>query len=136
MMQKNSLYNDFLNSGDIILGMSGGEGWGLPEFQSTALGKHAVILNATAYKEWANESNAVLVEPNGKEDAADGIFFKKGGVFNQGEIFTFDEDEFIAGCEKAVERYKENPVNTEGLKLQEDFTYAKTVDAIMEVMNA
>ena len=136
LMQKNSLYNDFLNSGDIILGMSGGEGWGLPEFQSTALGKHAVILNATAYKEWANESNAVLVEPNGKEDAADGIFFKKGGVFNQGEIFTFDEDEFIAGCEKAVERYKENPVNTEGLKLQEDFTYAKTVDAIMEVMNA
>ena len=136
MMQKNSLYNDFLNSGDIILGMSGGEGWGLPEFQSTALGKHAVILNATAYKEWANESNSVLVEPNGKEEAADGVFFKKGGAFNQGNIFTFDEDEFIAGCEKAVERYKENPVNSEGLKLQEEFTYAKTVDAIMEVMNA
>ncbi len=54
-MQKNSLYNDYLNSANIILGMSGGEGWGLPEFQSVALGKHAVILNATGYKDWATE---------------------------------------------------------------------------------
>ena len=37
MMQKNSLYNDFLNSGNIVLGMSGAEGWGLPEFQSVVL---------------------------------------------------------------------------------------------------
>ena len=70
------------------------------------LGKHSVILNATSYKDWADDSNSVMVEPNGKTDAADGVFFKKGGFFNQGEIFTFDEDEFIAGCEKAVERYK------------------------------
>ena len=42
-MVQNVLYNDFLNSGDIIIGMSGAEGWGLPEFQSAAIGKHAVI---------------------------------------------------------------------------------------------
>jgi hypothetical protein len=136
LMQKNSLYNDFLNSGNIVLGMSGAEGWGLPEFQSVALGKHSVILNASAYKEWATEENSVLVEPNGKEDSADGVFFKKGSPYNQGNIFTFDEDAFIDGCEKAIERYKASPENTSGLKLQEDFTYSKTVDAIMEVMNA
>ena len=136
MMQKNILYNDFLNSGNIILGMSGAEGWGLPEFQSVALGKHAVILNATAYKEWATSENCVLVEPNGKEDSADGVFFKKGSPYNQGKIFTFDEDAFIYGCEKAIERYKDSPENTSGLKLQEDFTYSKTVDAITEVMSA
>ena len=136
MMQKNSLYNDFLNSGNIVLGMSGAEGWGLPEFQSVALGKHSVILNASAYKEWSTEENSVLVEPNGKEDSADGVFFKKGNPYNQGNIFTFDEDAFIDGCEKAIERYKDSPENTSGLKLQEDFTYSKTVDAIMEVMNA
>jgi glycosyltransferase involved in cell wall biosynthesis len=136
LMQKNVLYNDFLNSGNIIIGMSGAEGWGLPEFQSVALGKHGVILNATAYKEWANEKNCVLVEPNGKEEAVDGRFFKKGGAYNQGNIHTFDEDEFIEGCEKAIQRYKENPINSAGLQLQEDFTYAKTVDAIMEVMSA
>jgi len=136
MMQKNSLYNDYLNSGNISIGMSGAEGWGLPEFQSVALGKHAVILNATSYKDWATEKNSVLVEPNGKTDAADGIFFKKGGAFNQGQIFTFDPDEFINGCEKAVERYKESPLNEEGIKLQDDFSYSNTVDKIMEVMSA
>ncbi len=134
IMQKNSLYNDFLNSGNIIIGMSGGEGWGLPEFQSVALGKHAVILNATAYKEWATDSNAVLVEPNGKTEAYDGVFFKKGGAFNQGNIYTFDEDAFIDGCEKAVERYRENPINTAGIALQNDFSYAKTADAIIKIM--
>ena len=135
-MQKNSLYNDFLNSGNIILGMSGAEGWGLPEFQSVALGKHGVILNATAYKEWANENNSVLIEPRGKEEAHDGVFFKKGGAFNQGNIYTFNEDDFIDGCEKAIERYKASPKNSEGLKLQDKFTYKNTVDAIIKVMDA
>jgi len=48
--------------------MSGGEGWGLPEFQSVALGKHGVILNSSGYQDWANEKNTVMVQPNGKED--------------------------------------------------------------------
>ena len=136
MMQKNSLYNDFLNSGNIILGMSGAEGWGLPEFQSVALGKHSVILNASAYKDWATNENSILVEANGKEDSADGVFFKNGGPYNQGQIFTFDEDAFIEGCEKAIERHKASPENVAGLELQDKFTYKKTVDAIMEVMSA
>ena len=49
-MDKNKSYNEFLNSSDIIIGMSGGEGWGLPEFQSVAIGKPSVILNAHGYK--------------------------------------------------------------------------------------
>ena len=136
MMKKNSLYYDFLNSGNIILGMSGAEGWGLPEFQSTALGKHAVILNATSYKDWANPENSTLVEPSGKIDSEDGMFFKKGNPFNQGQIYDFNEDEFIDGCEKAIERYKESPVNTEGLKLQEQFPYSATVEQITNIINA
>lgn len=136
MMQKNLLYNDFLNSGNIVIGMSGAEGWGLPEFQSVALGKHGVILNATSYRDWANDNNVTLVEPNGKEDSADGMFFKRGAPFNQGSIYTFDEDAFIEGCEKAIEKYKSSPVNTEGLKLQDDFSYSNTVDKIQEIMDA
>ena len=131
-MPSNAAYNDFLNSGDIALGMSGGEGWGLPEFQSVALGKHAVILNAHAYKEWANTENAVLVEASGKEEVYDGMFFRQGMPFNQGNIFTFDEDAFIAGCEEAIKRVENNRENEEGLKLQEEFTYTKTLDALIE----
>ena len=133
-MQKNSLYNDYLNSSNIILGVSGGEGWGLPEFQSVALGKHSVMLNATAYKEWATPENSTLLEPNGKRDVYDNIFFHKGSPFNQGNTFVFDDDEFIDACEKAVEKAKANPVNEEGLKLQEKFTYKNTVDEIVKVI--
>ena len=69
-----------------------------------------------------------------KEEAADGVFFKKGGAFNQGNIFTFDKDEFIDGCEKAVERYKSSPINEEGLKLQQKFTYDKTIQSITDII--
>lgn len=132
-LQKNSLYNDFLNSANIVIGMSGGEGWGLPEFHSVALGKHGVIMNAHSYKDWANDQNSVLVEPSGMKPVYDGVFFNEGNATNQGEIFDFDEDQFIAGCEEAIKRYKENPVNENGLKLQEEFSTSKTLDRILEV---
>jgi len=131
-MGKNAIYNDFLNSADIVLGMSGGEGWGLPEFHSVGLGKHAVIMNAHSYKGWANENNSTLVNPGPKMEAYDGVFFHKGQAFNQGNIFDYDEDEFIAACEEAVKKVENNRVNEEGLKIQEEFTVAKTLDRILE----
>ena len=133
-MPKNSLYNDFLNSGDVVIGMSGGEGWALPEFQATALGAHSVILNAHAHKEWANEENSVLVQPSGKTPAEDGLFFQEGQPWNQGNIFDFNEDDFIEGCEKAIERVRSSRVNEAGLKLQEQFTAEKMVDKIVKTL--
>lgn len=132
----NVMYNDYLNSSSIVIGMSGGEGWGLPEFHSVGLGKHAVILDASGYKEWANEDNSVLVKPSGKIEVYDGMFFNKGQPFNQGNIFDFNEDEFIAGCEKAIEKYESNPINEEGKKIQKDFTIDKTIDKLLEIMES
>lgn len=134
-MAQNALYNDFLNSADIVLGMSGGEGWGLPEFHSVALGKHSVILNAHAYKGWANNENSVLVSPNGKTPAYDGMFFQKGSPFNQGNIFTFDEDEFIHACETAIQKAKSSDfVNHNGLLLQKEFSKDKFVDNLISAL--
>lgn len=133
-MPQNVLYNDYLNSGDIIIAMSGGEGWGLPEFHSVGLGTHAVTLNAHSYREWATEENSVLVQPSGKIEAYDGIFFKKGSEFNQGRIYDFHEDEFIAACEKAIQNYQSNPVNENGLKIQEKFSIENSVDRILELL--
>ena len=133
-MPKNSTYNDYLNSGDIVIGMSGAEGWGLPEFQSVALGKHSVILNATSYKEWANNENSVLVEPSGKIEVYDGKFFSKGTPFNQGNIYTFNDDEFIHGCEKAISRVESNKQNVEGIKLQSKFTYEETAKKLLSLI--
>ncbi len=127
----NKIYNDFLNCNNIIIGGSGGEGWGLPEFHSVGIGKHAVILNAHGYKEWANDENSVLFNPINKIPIYDGVFFKEGQPYNQGNIFNWDEEEFIHGCELAIERYKKNPVNEAGLKLQAQFTYDKTLQALL-----
>ena len=135
-MQENVIYNDFLNSGNIILGMSGGEAIGLPEFQSVALGKHAVIMNAHGYKTWANDKNAVLVSPNGKEDAYDGIFFRQGDIANQGAIYTFGEEDFFDGCEKAIDRFRTNPENTHGLEIQKEYTPEKFADTVINLLKS
>ena len=133
-MGKNSVYNNFLNSADVILGLSGGEGWGLPEFHSVALGKHAVILNAHAYKDWANESNAVLLEPSSKIDCYDGMFFKKDRPFNQGKIFDFKEEDLAGALDLVVKRVEASRINHEGLKLQNEFTIDKSLDSILKLL--
>jgi len=131
-MAKNEMYNDFLNSGDIILGMSGGEGWGLPEFHSVGLGKHAVILDCNGYKSWANEENSTLVPPSRKIPAYDNVFFTEGQHINQGSIFDFDEDDFISGCEEAIKKVELNRINEKGLGIQEKFKVQYTYDKITD----
>ncbi len=131
-MPSNILYNDYLNSNDIIIGMSAGEGWGLPEFQSVCLGKHAVILNAHAYKDWANAENSVLVNPSGKIPCYDGFFFNQGTEFNQGNYFDWNEDEFISACEEAEKRFLTDPTNNAGELLAKKFTWSNTTDTILE----
>lgn len=129
-MQINSEVNDFLNSIDIDLGgLSGGEGWNLPSFNATALGKWSVVLNATAHKDWATKDNCILVEPSSLKDCYDDIFFKKGQAFNQGQFFDITDQEMENAIQKSVS-YAKTP-NTEGLKLQKQFTYEKTVETIL-----
>jgi len=111
-------------------------GWGLPEFHSLALGKHCVGLHAHSHKEWMNEENSVLVPPNGKIEAYDNMFFHPGRPFNQGSIYDFDQDVFLAACDKAIEKVKTNKVNQAGLDLQKKFTIENTVDKILKVMES
>ena len=132
-LKSNSEVNEFHNAIDIDLsGMSGAEGWNLPAFNATALGKWSIVLNSSSHTDWANSDNSILVEPNGTETAEDGIFFKKNMPFNQGEIHTFDPEEFISVLEKS-ESYA-NKKNKNGVKLREEFTYEKTVDSVLEIM--
>jgi hypothetical protein len=66
-----------------------------------------------------------MVKSFGKFDSHDGAFFHNGDVKNQGKFFDFKEEDFIEGCEKAIERVEKNPVNENGLKLQEDYSIEK-----------
>lgn len=133
-MPSNEEYNAFINSCSIVLGMSGGEGWGLPEFHSVALGKHAVIHNCSGYKDWANKDNSVLVESRQKINAHDGKFFINGAQWNQGNIFVFDDNEFIHACETALAKNEDSSVNWNGLLLRQKFTYRKMAESIVKEM--
>jgi len=129
-LKTNKEVNEFLNAIDIDLtGLSGGEGWNLPAFNSTCLGKWSIVLNSTSHKDWANSQNSILVEPEGRFDCYDNKFFQKGSKFNQGQFFDFNVEEVISAMELAES--KVGNINTEGLKLAEKFTYSKTVDSIL-----
>ena len=129
-LKTNAEMNEFLNAIDIDLtGMSGGEGWNLPAFNATCLGKWSVVLNETAHKEWANEDNSILVEPNGEQPSEDGVFFKNNTEFNQGTFFTFDDEQLISGMEKAESRVGQ--INTCGTLLGQTFTYKSALEEIL-----
>lgn len=126
-------YNDTLYNSQIDLtGLSSAESWNLPAFNMTALGNWSIVLNATAHKAWANEKNAILVQPNGKKNCADNLFFHNGAPFNQGQFYTFDSQDVIVAMETAAALATGKTENVEGLKLQEEFTYSKTVDNILK----
>ena len=129
-LQKNSEVNDFLNSIDIDLtGLSGGEGWNLPAFNATCLGKWSIVLNATSHKDWANENNSILVEPTGEIECHDQVFFQKGSDFNQGVFYDWEEDAIFNAMENAEK--KVGQINTEGQKLAANLTYSNTTDKIL-----
>ena len=134
-MQTNSEVNDFLNSIDIDLGgLSGAEGWNLPSFNATALGKWSVVMNSTAHKDWATSDNSILIEPSSLKDCYDDVFFKKGQAFNQGQFFNISDEEMENAILKSVS-YAKKP-NPEGVKLQKEFTYEKTVETILCAINS
>lgn len=133
-LSKNAEVNDLLNSIDIDLtGLSGGEGWNLPSFNATCLGKWSVVLNATSHKDWANKENSILIDPSGEFESEDKKFFVKGSSFNQGTFYSVTEDEMISAMEEAEK--KVGQTNTEGQKLADNFTYSKTVDSILSLIS-
>jgi hypothetical protein len=133
-MPRNDIYNDFINSHEIVLGL-GTESWGIPEFTATALGKHSIISNYAGHKQWANNDNSVLVNPCAKIPAYDNMFFHPNQPFNQGSVYDFNEDELVNAFELAIKRVEANKVNIAGLELQKEFTYKKTFDKIYQLLS-
>jgi hypothetical protein len=133
-LKTNSEVNHLLNSADIDLtGLSGAEGWNLPSFNASALGKWSIVYNHTAHQAWATPENSILLDAPEKEKAADGLFFAENGNFNVGNIHSFNEDQVIAAMEQAETKIEQT--NTEGLKLQQEFSYKKSLDIILKHIN-
>lgn len=132
-LKTNSEVNDLMNSVDVNLsGLSNGEGWNLPAFNSAALGKWPIVSNCSSHKDWATKENSILVEPSGKQPCYDNLFFKEGDSFNQGQYYRLDGQEIIEAMKKSIDLAK--TPNKEGRKLQKKFTYKKTIDKIFKII--
>jgi hypothetical protein len=130
-LKSNTEVNQLLNSIDIDLtGLSGAEGWNLPAFNASCLGKWSIVLNETAHKDWANNINSILVESDGKEPAYDNKFFQEGAAFNQGNIYTWNSDN-VAEC-MDLAASKKGQINTAGEKLKDKFSYSRSVDRLLK----
>jgi len=64
----------------------------------------------------------------------DGIFFTKENDFNKGIFYTWSEDEAISAMEKAESKARQ--INTEGVKMGDSMTYAKTVESILSLISS
>lgn len=133
-LKTNSEVNEFINAIDVDLsGLSGAEGWNLPAFNATALGKWSIVMNHTSHKDWATSDNSVLVEPDNQVQAYDKMFFQENGPFNQGNINIISDEKMIDAFKNSEKICKTK--NKEGLKLQKEFTYEKTLNQILEIIN-
>lgn len=131
-LQTRSQLNDLYNATDIIIDCSNYETWSFPSFTCVALGKHAALHYCGGVKGWSSNENASLFYPSGKEIADDGkFFFKDRKDFSYGNWFLWNEDAYIAALEDSIKRFEKNPVNTEGLKLQENFSWTKSAEIIL-----
>jgi hypothetical protein len=129
-LKTNSEMNDVLNAIDIDLtGLSGGEGWNLPAFNATCLGKWSIVLNGTAHKDWATEDNSILVQPTGEQESEDGVFFNKNSPFNQGSFLDFDEESLLNAMSLA--ETKAGQFNSSGALLGQTFTYKRALEDIL-----
>ncbi|MBD35873.1 MAG: hypothetical protein CL512_03815 [Actinobacteria bacterium] len=134
-LPKNSQVNEFINAIDIDLsGLSGAEGWNLPAFNATCMGKWSIVLDCSAHKDWANSENSILVSPNGKEPAADGLFFQENGDFNVGNKYTLDTDEIKEAMKEAEGRVEKKIQNIKGEDTGKEMTYDKSINKILEIM--
>lgn len=134
-LKTNSEINEFHNAIDIDLsGISNGEGWNFGVFNSACLGNVCVVSNCTAHKDWAQGDNIVLVEPEGKELAADGVFFNNGGPFSQGRFYKISDEAIEEGILKGYGVFKNSMGKYDRSDLIEKFSYKRTVDEILKVM--
>jgi len=132
-LKTNSEVNEFMNAIDIDLtGLSGAEGWNLPAFNSTCLGKWSIVMNHTSHKDWANKDNCILVEPDKKEPIYDGVFFHQGHPYNQGNMYSISEDKMIDAFEKAEKI--SGKLNKKGVNLIKEFNYKNSLNKILETI--
>jgi hypothetical protein len=128
--EKNSSVGQFMQFSDIDLsGLSGAEGFNLPCFNMLALNKICVVLDAHAHKDFIQGKKVFKVQPTGKEPIYDGLFFVQGDISNQGNMFSFSDEDAENAINEAVEFFLSGEIIK--TNLAEEFSVSNTVDQLL-----
>lgn len=108
------------------------EGWNLEALEMLATGGHVIATNYSGHTEFLTKDNALLVQPEGTEDAFDGIWFKgQGGWANLGK----DSEEQLIEHLRSVHRRKqlgELGVNEAGIRTAKRFSWENSAKCFVE----
>lgn len=131
-LRTNSEVNDLYNAIDIDLsGLSSAEGWNLPAFNATCLGKWSCVSPNSSHLDWATKENCILLDAGKIIEPYDGMFFKKGDEFNQGTVMEVSDEAIRDVLNRSIS-FAKKP-NPDGEKLATEFTYKKTADYLRHV---
>lgn len=131
--EKNSNVNLVMNAADIDLsGLSGAEGFNLPCFHSLALDKVGVVLKAHAHLDYMDKGNSVSVDPSGTLPIYDGAFFVQGSPYNQGLMYSFDEEKVVEKIHEAIDLFRTGQLKNS--TLAEEFSVKNSVDTLLSLI--
>lgn len=111
------------------------EGWNLEPLEMMACGIPSIVTNYSGHTEYCNDTNSLLITPNGMEKARDGKWFH-----GQGEWCTFDVDSLVETLRRAHELKQSDSESLGGLKrgasiTAREFSWKNTVRRIEEVLS-
>lgn len=107
------------------------EGWNLEALEMLSCGKQIIITDGTAHREYVNFRNSFLIDVDKKEEAYDGVFF-----FGQGQWYELGEKqvdqlvEHMRNIHRIKQREGTVPLNEEGIKTAEYFSWARTAERL------
>lgn len=134
-LETNSEVNELINSIDIDLsGCNFNEGWNLPSFNSCCLGNVCIVGLGGAHLDWAEGPNIVHIKPLGKTPCYDNVFFRQGGMFNQGDFDTTSELHLALAFEEAIEVYNNHNKKFDRSDLIQKFSYQNSINKILNVI--
>ena len=103
------------------------EGWNLELLEMMAMGKQVIATNYAAHTHYCNNSNSLLLEPEGSEPAVDGVWF-----YGQGAWATLGEDTIKQIVEHMRYVHNNKTVNTEGIKTGQKFTWKNSAQTLIK----
>jgi len=110
------------------------EGWNLEALEILACGKHLIITDYSAHTEFCNKDNAMLIDIDQTEVAYDGKWFHGKG--NWAKIGTNQIDQMVEHM-RAVHQQMDvhPPINTNGVKTAEQFTWNNSANRMLEAID-